>query len=423
MKKIAILSGNWAISQTDYDSINATYDIIAVGKSQGFTFTDAIEKSKKITIENLSSFLGGDSLVVCYGFRPSAIRDICNVLNKNGLTCAIFHPYTQQVVVFSNERGYIWEDAYRNIKLEPNLLIVALSNKCNLCCKYCPFHGENALRRPVNEVNMDWDVVYELTRQAATIGTLKSLCFTGRGEVFMNPYWFEMACHMLNETNIATVEIFTNGMLLTKKNVDRLLRLPCKQLQIFSSIDGLSPSDSEFWRQGSIYETIKTNLHYAYNSLDKDTTYFHIGSTQVFPNELFENDKDIDKAHAYQLSNLDWVRRDFPFAGFSSIGAVPYNKIEGTGVVSIKDLYSFNMCMYRFNTIVVEPTGEIMSCPCAFDPFVIGNIMHGNMYDFWLKNEQQNEYRKSFFTSAPKCGGCLSNPAANEKQYLTRIKQ
>jgi len=127
-------------------------------------------------------------------------------------------------------------------------ITIEISNRCNLRCIMCA-HNKGMKRMPKD---MEFNLLEKIITQTHTY--IKTICFSGVGEPFMNPNIFRMIEHI--KKNDKKVVIYTNGTLLDEEKMLRLLKLKVDIL-IFS-VDGTK--DSYEIIRGWSYEDIKKKI-------------------------------------------------------------------------------------------------------------------------------------------------------------------
>jgi len=318
------------------------------------------------------------------------------------------------------------DDALSKFHLNPTKLRIELTRLCNLRCRYCACNSTNPITAQTNKKHMSWDVLRNIAEQAKEIETLNELSVCGYGETFMNKEWFEMICYVLETVpQIKKVLIQTNGMLNTKENIDKVAQLPCERISFEVSIDGISAEETEYWRVGSKFETIKESLNYAISRLDKNKTEIWLFNVSVLPKEFLTGGKTFHDAMAHISKGNEWLRSEFPGVTVHSgyVHNYPGHAVDGTVLweVANPDASSKISCAYRFVMIAVDPGGDILSCPCdATDVFVLGNVAHDNMLNVWTNNAKLNEIRKMIITEtgATPCDQCNANPSAVKRMLI-----
>jgi sulfatase maturation enzyme AslB (radical SAM superfamily) len=242
------------------------------------------------------------------------------------------------------------------------------------------------------------------------------LYFSGQGEPLLHPEWYNMLEHLLNNVpSVKTVQIVSNGMTLTPKNVELLAKLPCEYLEMGISIDGASPADSEFWRKGSVYSKIKENILHAHSILHK--VKFSILSTCVLPS-YFNNISEYEKVEEWLVGCGNWLRSDFPFATVFSHPSMSLEDISDATCKYYEETGNVRICNRRFQWITVDAAGDVIGCGCGKgERHVLGNILEDNMYDVWLRDEKMQMRRNDFKLASPQCS-CLLNVKHNKVPIL-----
>ncbi|WP_243438157.1 radical SAM/SPASM domain-containing protein [Fundidesulfovibrio soli] len=111
-------------------------------------------------------------------------------------------------------------------------LILELTNACNFRCPFCP---SESITRPKGFMSMD--VFRRIVREGVEGGFFDTIQLGLMGEPFMHKGLFEMAAHA-SEAGL-TVRCFTNGSLLSAKNIDRWAESRIDELYI--SYRGIDP--------------------------------------------------------------------------------------------------------------------------------------------------------------------------------------
>lgn len=419
MKK-AVIFGCGKLGIHALPTIIKEYDVVAYSDNDQQLWgkdLDGTEGRSVIAPDKIFSLIGSQGVaIICVEKYFPAIAKQLEAMN---LSCAVF--MRGKVFGYNSETGIDRAVFYRGIEALPRTIFLALSNNCNLRCRYCFVHGENPQSLSQHGVLMSWDVVCALIRQIKKIPSITAISSAGSGETFMHPEWFEMLSHILENTQVSSLQIITNGTTLTKEVVGKLKQLSCKKLAIRISIDGLSPEENDYWRSHSSYERIKENVLYAQNNLDKESTTLYISNVCVLPAE-FKNDTSLEKINGYLNHAGDWLRDEFPDIAVSTSGVVPPDSGNPDGTdditIEIDGDSMINPCYLRFLAISVSAEGDIRNCPCAVDAFYIGNVLTDDMFDVWLNEPGQTSVRQAFRDGKCPCNYCAFN--ANVRKFLVR---
>lgn len=293
--------------------------------------------------------------------------------------------------------------------LSPTIVNIELSGRCNLKCVYCPFHG--VLAKKEQKGIMNWETLYKLVDQLKDIKTIKKLTVVGNGELFVNPEWFEMLNYILEKISIDNLQMYTNGMLLNKKEVDKINKIKnVKKIDLEVSIDGKTPDECERFRVGAVYETIKNNLRYALKVFNEkiDVTIFNLYLADEEETRL--NDYMVEYANqppAYLMS-------DFPLLKIVSRKAVldgdEEGEIPGFKKIKINKKPPYSECINTFNRMAIDYQGNLVRCSCS-KGFCqrIGNIENDNLLECWINDDELNLARKHLLEKSSDidfCSGC-----------------
>ena len=405
--------------------------IFGCGEQGKISYPKLAERFDVIAFSDNNKALWGKSIITEIGNEvpivpPREIRE--KLANDNGvvIVCSINHfsEISRQLnelnidrymacrdgvlARYDNQNGLHYSDFYKASAITPIELHLSLSGFCNISCRYCPFHSEFS-KWSVNKSFMSWNMIKEIANQAKNILTLEKLQVVGDGEPLLNSDWYDMINYILDRTTISKVLFYTNGMLLNRQNVDKLSRLHCKALTLETSIDGNSPEETEFWRKGSSYSTIKENLSYAYAVLDKQKTKLWIRGCNLVP--LRMKNADWTQIIDYISGCGDYLRRDFPQANITFTYVSPsFENMPGTEILEYNNSNSLIVCMNVFNMISINHNGDILSCSCYQGNYdIIGNILSANIYNTWMNSPILNRAREAFSRGeAPDmCGKCV----------------
>lgn len=305
-----------------------------------------------------------------------------------------------------------WRYEYPKMEAVPITLNASLSGLCNSKCQYCGYHSEFSREKFFEQNFMGKETLEALVRQIQPIHSLKTLRLFGAGEPMLHPEWEKYAARLMNAGSFDTVEISTNGMLLTEENAIKLKDLPIKRIVLNISVDGLSPEDCEYWRKGEKFPVIRKNIHKAYEILGQRAE-MNMASCIVLPSSV-RTDSYEEVARVLKESEA-WKREEFPFVTIGTVLASPNaNSIPGTKVVEAAILPKPINCHIPFTDIMVGNNGDILACVCGHDMYInmkgasIGNIMRDNLLDVFNHNKVLEQIRKDFLSNhnPEVCGTC-----------------
>ena len=436
MDKI-IIFGCGEQGQTAFSALKNQYDIIAFSDIDSDKWGKPCHGIDVISPEQISSTLPPAGYVVICDVRFQQIARTLEALGVN-YTVQGSGQFEGKFVDYSVKNGFnlgdVLVNVYSNTPVVPKTLRLELSTKCNMKCKYCYcFREDESFLDECDstfstDVILSWDVLRATVAQVKHIDTVKKLWLTARGELFMNKEWYEMINYVISETSIDELEFSTNGMALTKDNVDKLSKLPISRLLIQGSADGTSAQENDYWRIGSDYKLVKQNLNHAMEVLSVSSindVRLVINNVNVLPPEFLSDTKTYGDVISYLNQNKKRLSEDFPRAKISPIVAVPSPKIninewqtlDGTSIKMMDDLRLFNPCTHSFSTVFVTSTGEI-KCVGKGARKPIGNVLTDNLYEVWMNSPFLNERRNARRNGKPICRGCQVSMSTRRYMFI-----
>lgn len=185
--------------------------------------------------------------------------------------------------------------------------------------------------------------------------------------------------HTETGERINNLIFYTNGMLLTKENVEKLNMLPYKSVDFEISIDGIDRQEYELYRKGAVYDTVKKNVRFAIDNLDKDK--FHILITNSYVIHQY------DMVSEYVPEKLEvpaFLKEDFPNVKIRSKPTMIFPDLNGEFPINnsfnikyLRHAYSTS-CVNLFTNIAVDCEGNFQQCSCGLAGTEnYGNIMNG----------------------------------------------
>jgi wyosine [tRNA(Phe)-imidazoG37] synthetase (radical SAM superfamily) len=138
----------------------------------------------------------------------------------------------------------------------PQEIILEVTNRCNLRCVMCHFHGKGAKRiRPIGD--MPKTIWSRVLKDIETSGRAVSLLTHGAGEPLLYGDLFLLLAEARRIRNVS-LGFMTNGMALTPEVSRSLLDIGVDWLAF--SIDGVEPETHSRYRVGSDLRLIDENL-------------------------------------------------------------------------------------------------------------------------------------------------------------------
>jgi len=404
-RRKAIIFGASVLGRRYYPFISKDYDVVAYSDNRQDLVNTYIDCLPVVPPAEMRTLLGNDGLVIVCT-RSRFFDELVEQISSYGLKSAIC---LGGVVVDKRHPDFL-ATLYKSMSVEPHVLQVNLTDRCNLRCRYCICQSETselaeAIRAKGD--NITWPVINSIASQAQKIESLTEIQLCGYGEPMLHPEWLEMTTHILNNTTIKTVVLNTNGMTLTKKNVEKIAKIPCERMELIISVDGASPQETEYWRKGSDYSVIRENLLYAHESLDQEKVNFSVHKTCVLPATM-TNQTKYREVKAYLDASGDYIKNDFPFAKVWSHEAYYFGyNVSGTKRIFVEDQEALMLCTRRFKYLSVLVSGDIVGCGCDSDVWILGNVQNDNMYEVWLNDNRMVRRREEYMVGEINCR-CLA---------------
>lgn len=300
---------------------------------------------------------------------------------------------------------------------ETNLknLQLGLSSVCNSKCQYCLYHSEHSGYQ-FHQGFMSESVLEKVIKQISALpshdNSFEKLSLIGDGETLLHPQWFDFVCRVLRaKSSIQQCVIYTNGMLLTQENVEKLQQVPVEKLDIALSVDGLSPEDCEYWRKGEKFSIIRKNINNAFKILEERANFIITGCV-VLPQSIdVTSARDVEGFLKY---SSEWLKHEFPFAKCIAGLALPFiENIPGTKIVEASVFPKICTCDNPFHHIAIFANGDILSCPCGYifknnEDFRIGNVKKDNLMNVFYDSPIFNQLRNDLMDGKKPvlCGRC-----------------
>ncbi len=264
------------------------------------------------------------------------------------------------------------------------------TNLCNLKCPECP-SGLGELTRPLGLLKLD-DFKKFIDGIKGT-GFYVQLFF--QGEPYINKELQKMIQYA--RLNTVYVSVSTNGLLVSEKNVDTILKNAPDKL-IFS-MDGLDEETYRNYRVGGTFEKADSGLKLLLKrkrELKMKRPFVELQFIVMKQNEhqieevlRYGKDAGADKVvlKTMQVSSYENALRFLP----SNQKYSRYNLSEGK--VKIKNKLR-NHCFALWRTSVITWDGRVV--PCCFDKdaeFELGTLANKSFEEIW-KSEPYREFRQ-----------------------------
>lgn len=142
------------------------------------------------------------------------------------------------------------DDRYLNYSVAefPDFVVIDTTYKCNVVCGMCHLANKDFPIPPDPHISMAL-----IERMIPLLRRSRSVFLLGRGEPLMHPRIYDIIGRIRAECPDIVITFVTNGILLTKRNIEKLLDLRLDQIRV--SVDG-----PDIARGHPQFERVKANL-------------------------------------------------------------------------------------------------------------------------------------------------------------------
>jgi radical SAM protein with 4Fe4S-binding SPASM domain len=280
---------------------------------------------------------------------------------------------------------------------------------CNFRCPYCVHAVDKEKRNYISdEIFMDMSLYEKSVRDLADMTgkygmRLKMLRFAAWGEPLLHRSIADMV-KLAAEARIAdSVEIVTNGSLLTNELSDALISARLNRLRI--SLEGLSSEDYRNNCSAVVdFERMVDGLRYFYERRGKCRIYIKIIDYMLksqTDEEFFYNTfKPICDEIAVEC--LYDAVQGMDYQGFS--GKAKFDKGQNAQKIA-----KISVCPQPFYMLQINPDGNIIPCCAPEYPEILGDINAQSLDDIWNGAKFDN-FRLAMLDGAnkvnPVCADC-----------------
>ncbi|PHV71348.1 radical SAM protein [Sporanaerobium hydrogeniformans] len=269
---------------------------------------------------------------------------------------------------------------------------------CNFSCEYCihsvPLNERSYIAdKKMLELGVYKKCIDDLTRFPQPI---KMLRFAGTGEPLLHPNITEMVAYAKEKGVAKSIDIVTNGALLTKKLADKLISAGLSKLRI--SIQGVTEKQYKNITQREVnLEELVQNISYFYKNRKETQVYIKIIDCAIEKNEetlFFDMFGDICDTIA-----IEHLLPAVPQIDYKSKFNVTTHAVTQNG----NKLLETQVCPQPFYMMQINPEGNIVPCCAMETTTILGNCTEVSLYDIWNGKEfnsfrlkqlsnQKNEY-------------------------------
>ncbi len=296
----------------------------------------------------------------------------------------------------------------RPLNSQPVWMQVEPTSRCNLDCVMCV----RKKLKPWGDMSLE-----EFKSVMDKLPLLYGVQLQGQGEPLLNEELFDMISYANNKGVDTTV--VTNGTLLSKKNVKRLLESGLDEVVV--SVDSHKKEVYEKIRRGAKFDNVITNIQGLVKQRNKQDSHLKISFwVTVMRNNFkeihefveFADDLGIDEVvFRVMRVNPDYKERydkDFIKGNFitqEELNSVKRKIKRGRTRVIFKE---GGKCWWPWQGLYVSWDGEVTPCCVILDrkKHSIGNIIKQDFKDIWYSGDFI-KFRKDLIERRSKlCQGC-----------------
>lgn len=272
----------------------------------------------------------------------------------------------------------------------PYLVQIFPIYSCNFRCGYCIHALERSKHGYIsNKIVMDMEFYKKIIDDMKEAKwKIKMLRFAAIGEPLLHKNIAEMVAYAKKADIADSIDIVTNGSLLTRELSDALVNAGLTRLRI--SLEGLS--DRDYKKNANVnidFEKMTENIKYFYEHSDETKVYIKIIDYMV------PNPEDQDKfheliqpmCHSLAIEHLTPTIEEIDYKELS--GNRSNNKPQNG-----EKLIEASICPQPFYMMQINPDGNVVPCCSMKYPTILGNVMEESVDKIW-NGEKYNTFRSN----------------------------
>lgn len=255
----------------------------------------------------------------------------------------------------------------------PKVLVLELSNICNLNCKMCTRPKKGA---PVGQ--MEISLAKELIQKAYDC-RITQLGFHTMGEPLLYPHLKEV---LVFAKNLGfPIAVSANANLLTPEKSDMLIEVGLQGLRV--SLEGTGQTYN-YIRQRGNFETVVKNIEYLRKNRKDDKT------PQISCNYVITKDS-VKCIEDFQTNYAEFFD-EVCFCPVINQGYIPNTYVKDSSIILYEnDRYP---CFNLWNNMYVAFNGDVGICCVDYNhKLIVGNVKDDSLLNIW-NSEPYKRYRK-----------------------------
>ncbi|MCM1992624.1 radical SAM/SPASM domain-containing protein [Oceanirhabdus seepicola] len=288
---------------------------------------------------------------------------------------------TKQHSVYQEKRIILGKE----VPLEsPLSIVIDTSEVCNLKCTYCfRAHSESRDSSYVWKNNvMSWETFRLIVEQIKMFKHKpKKISLSGHGEPLINKKLPEMVEYIKENLPESSVEIHTNGTLLTEKFAIELAESQIDKINV--SLQGVTAKKYK--------DICGVDIDFDAFLHGIRTLYTHKSKTKVNIQIVDIAIEDDEKQRLFDLfepiSDNIVINRTVPLwknVDYESVLKETADDVNKYG----KSVQYQKACSFVFYTLVITPEGDVYPCTQHTMGLLLGNIQNKNLYECWNSKER-----------------------------------
>ncbi|MFH1292379.1 MAG: radical SAM protein [bacterium] len=285
----------------------------------------------------------------------------------------------------------------------PFLLYVFPIYACNFKCRYCIFSVDKKDRGFISDKTaLDLDLYKRCIDEVAEFPKkLKVLRFVGMGEPLLHKDIAKMVEYAVSKNVADTVEIITNGSLLTPKISDDLISAGLSRMIV--SLQGVTKEKYKEVSSVDIdFDNFVKNLKYFFDN-KKNTTHLYM---KIMDTAL-DNEDDEKRFHEIFGDICDTIAVEHTVPIYPG---VDYDKVLGDKDRPVTQfglpVSEVKICPQPFFTMQINPDGKIVPCFSLDYPEIIGDCNNQSIKEIWNSKKFHNFRHRMLSGAENVCKTC-----------------
>lgn len=275
---------------------------------------------------------------------------------------------------------------------------------CNFRCGFCLYALEKKQHGFIsNQIFMDMSLYRKCIDDMKSFPEkLKMLRFAAIGEPLLHERIADMVAYAKQADIAESVDIVTNGEMLTEALSDRLIAAGLDRLRI--SVEGLSAED--YYKNAGKYidfERFVDQIKYFYEHSTHTHIYIKIIDYMVQKPEDQERFFDIFRpiCHSINIEHLS-----------PTIAEIDFNQLAGGMTMSQTHnghgLMEAELCPQGFYMMQINPDGKVVPCCSVKYPAILGDVGKESVPEIW-NGTAFNSFRSNMLRGHKKAGAVCSD--------------